>query len=165
MVCPPGLIYYSIHWGRDKMATFHRWHFQMHFLESKFIDFDFEVLLKFVPKGLINNVPALVQVMAWRWTGVKPLCELMMVRLLTYIYASLGLNECWSCISTDLNIATIVNWNFMNNCSEVVIQIIFFHSRKLIWNVFCKMPAILSQHKVFKENALTKIFGHMGPFS
>ena len=35
---------------------------------------------KFVPEGLINNIPALVQIMAWRWLGDKPLSEAMMVR-------------------------------------------------------------------------------------
>ena len=38
-----------------------------------------EVSLKFVPNGPINNIPALVQIMAWRWPGVKPLSESMMV--------------------------------------------------------------------------------------
>ena len=32
-----------------------------------------KISLKFVPKGLINNIPALDQVMAWRWSGDKPL--------------------------------------------------------------------------------------------
>ena len=36
------------------------------------------ILMKFVPKGLIDNNPALVQVMAWRWTGDKPLPEAML---------------------------------------------------------------------------------------
>ena len=35
--------------------------------------------LNFVPKGPINNIPALVQIMAWRLVGAKPLCETMMV--------------------------------------------------------------------------------------
>ena len=35
--------------------------------------------LKFVPKGLINNIPALVQIMAWRRPGDKPLSEPMLV--------------------------------------------------------------------------------------
>ena len=39
---------------------------------------------KFVPKGPINNIPALVQIMAWCRLGDKPLSELMMVSLLTY---------------------------------------------------------------------------------
>ena len=59
-----------------------------------------KISLKFVPKGLINNIPALVQVMAWRRPGDKPLSEPMMVSLLTWrIYASLGLNE-----------LTLINW-------------------------------------------------------
>ena len=41
--------------------------------------------LKFVPKGPINNIPALVQIMAWRRPGDKPLSEAMMVSLLTHI--------------------------------------------------------------------------------
>ena len=41
--------------------------------------------LKIVPKVRINNIPALVQIMAWRRPGDKPLSEPMMVRLLTHI--------------------------------------------------------------------------------
>ena len=44
-----------------------------------------KISLKFVPKGPINNIPTLVQIMAWRWPGDKPLSEPMMVCLLTYI--------------------------------------------------------------------------------
>ena len=40
---------------------------------------------KYVPKGPINNIPAFVQVMAWRQSGNKPLSEPMMVSLLTHI--------------------------------------------------------------------------------
>ena len=41
--------------------------------------------LKFVPKGPINNIPALAQIIAWRRPGDKPLSEPMMVSLLTQI--------------------------------------------------------------------------------
>ena len=34
--------------------------------------------LKFVPGGLINNIPTLVQIMAWHRIGNKPLSEPMM---------------------------------------------------------------------------------------
>ena len=37
-----------------------------------------QISLKFVPKGSINNKPALVQIMAWHQTGNKPLSEPMM---------------------------------------------------------------------------------------
>ena len=49
--------------------------------ENVWISIDFSL---FVPKGQINNIPALVQIMAWRRPGDKPLCEPMMVSLLTH---------------------------------------------------------------------------------
>ena len=44
-----------------------------------------KISLKFVPKGPINNNPALVKIMAWHRSGYKPLSEPMMVSLLTHI--------------------------------------------------------------------------------
>ena len=44
-----------------------------------------EISLKFVPKGSINNNPALFQIMAWRRPGDKPLSEPMMVSSQTHI--------------------------------------------------------------------------------
>ena len=44
-----------------------------------------KISLKFVLKVLINNIPALVQIMARRRSGDKPLSEPMMVSLLTHI--------------------------------------------------------------------------------
>ena len=39
----------------------------------------------FVPKAPIDNIPSLVQIIAWRWSGDKPLSEPIMVRLPTHI--------------------------------------------------------------------------------
>ena len=47
-----------------------------------------EISLRFVPKCHINNIPALVQIMAWHRPGVKPLSEPMMVSSLTHICVS-----------------------------------------------------------------------------
>ena len=44
-----------------------------------------KISLMFVPKAPINNIPSLVQIMAWRQSGDKPLSEPMMVSLLTHI--------------------------------------------------------------------------------
>ena len=44
-----------------------------------------KISLKFVREGPINNIPALVQIMAWRRPGDKPLSEPMVVRLPTHI--------------------------------------------------------------------------------
>ena len=44
-----------------------------------------KISLKFVPKGPINNIPVLVQIMDWRRPGDKPLSEPMKVSLATHI--------------------------------------------------------------------------------
>ena len=49
------------------------------------VRFSIKISLKFVPKGPINNNPALVQIMAWRRSGDKPLSEPMMASLLMHI--------------------------------------------------------------------------------
>ena len=43
------------------------------------------ILLKFVPEVWINNMPALVQIMAWCWSGNKSISEPMMVGLLMHM--------------------------------------------------------------------------------
>ena len=57
-------------------------HFAGDIFKSIFIDEIFCILVcisvKFVPRGPIDNKPALVQVMAWRLLGVKPLPEPML---------------------------------------------------------------------------------------
>ena len=40
------------------------------------------ISLKFVPEGVIDHKPALVQVMAWCQTGDKPLPESMLTQLI-----------------------------------------------------------------------------------
>ena len=41
--------------------------FSIHFLECKLL-YLIKILFKFVTKGPINNIPALVQIMAWHQT-------------------------------------------------------------------------------------------------
>ena len=72
------------HWGRDKMAAISRRHFQMHFPEST-CKISITISLKFVAKGPVNYIAALVQIMAWHRPADKPLSEPMMVSLLTHI--------------------------------------------------------------------------------
>ena len=69
-----------------------------------------KISLKFVPKVRINNIPALVQIMAWRRPGGKPLSEPMMVSLLTHIcvtrpqwvnVTSLSRNQSYNCPSVN----------------------------------------------------------------
>ena len=65
------------------------WHFPDDIFKLIFLNENvwilIKILLKFVPKGPINNIPALLQIMAWRWPGDKPLSEPIMVSLLMHI--------------------------------------------------------------------------------
>ena len=71
------------HWGRDKMAAISQTTLSNAFSWMKI--FSIKISLKFVPKGPINNIPTLVQIMTWRRPGDKPLSEPMMVSLMTHI--------------------------------------------------------------------------------
>ena len=74
------------HWGRSRRN-------EQHFADDIFkriffnenVWISIEISLEFVPKGPINGIPALVQTMAWRRSGDKPLSEPMMVSLPTHI--------------------------------------------------------------------------------
>ena len=71
------------------------------------VQLSIKISLKFVPRGPINNISALVQIMAWRWPGDKPLSELMVASLLTHIHITRPL---W------VNQLALANWpqpNFM----------------------------------------------------
>ena len=63
------------HWGRDKMATT----LADDTFEYKFVNetvlISIKISMKFVPKGPINNILALVQIMAWHRPGDKPSSE------------------------------------------------------------------------------------------
>ena len=108
----------------------------MHFLEwKKYISI--EISLKFVPKGPINNIPALVQIMAWRRSGDKPLSEPMMASpglIYWHIYASLCLNEL-NHIS-QLIIRQDTDYQFIIFSSSEFSQYASFQSQWMILNVY-----------------------------
>ena len=52
---------------------------------NEYVWISIKISLKFVPKVRINNIPELVQIVAWRRPGDKPLSESMLVRLPTHI--------------------------------------------------------------------------------
>ena len=83
-------IYTSLtHWGRDNMdAISQTFSNALSWMKM------YEFRLKFpwsLPKGPINNISALVQIMAWRHPGHKPLP--MHISVYPRVYASLGLND------------------------------------------------------------------------
>ena len=82
------------HWRRDKIAArLADDRFKCIFLNED-VWISIRISLTSVPEVPIHNKPALVQIMAWRLTGDKPLSEPMMAYFTdAYIYVSLGLNE------------------------------------------------------------------------
>ena len=62
------------------------------FFMNENIRISIEISLKFVPKGPINNNPALVQIIAWRRPGDKPLSEPVMVSLPTHMRHSASMS-------------------------------------------------------------------------
>ena len=79
-----------------------------------------KISLKFVLKGPINNIPALVQIMAWRHPGDKPLSEPMLVDLPTHICVArpqwvksnnpnMIMHSKWVCIYGKYCTCTVVN--------------------------------------------------------
>ena len=81
-----------------------------------------EISLKFVPKGPINNITALVQIMAWHRPGDKPISEPMMVRLPTHICVTQPqwVKVCF--IHWVLNHITLSSW-YPGNLYAKIIQI------------------------------------------
>ena len=64
------------------MAAISQTTFSNTFLWMKSCVFLSKISLKVVPKGLIDDKSALVQVMAWRQTGDKPFPEPMMTQFI-----------------------------------------------------------------------------------
>ena len=88
-----GLVYWRIyvsltvaaltHWGRNKMAAIFQTTFSNAFSWMKM--FRFRLLWRLFQRVQLTIFPSLVQVMAWRRPGDKPLSEQTMVSLLTHI--------------------------------------------------------------------------------
>ena len=66
------------HWGRGKMAAT----LAGDIIKYKFVNENdliaIKISLTFVPEGPINDIPVLIQIMAWCWPGGKPLSKPMM---------------------------------------------------------------------------------------
>ena len=73
------------HGGWHKMATVFTDETFKRISLNENVKISIEISLKFVSKGPINNIPALVQIMAWRRPGNKQLSETMLVSLLMHI--------------------------------------------------------------------------------
>ena len=106
----------------------------MDFLEWSCVWISIKILLKFVPRVPIYNIPALVQIMAGRQPGDKPLPEPLMVSFLMHIYVIrpqwVNTHECfqsqWHSPIRSLGIVAAIRvyqWNIQTkiNCKVVVL--------------------------------------------
>ena len=130
-------VYWLTHWGRDKMAAILKWIF---FNENVWISI--EISLKFVPKGPINNIPALVQIMAWRRLGDKPLSELMVVSLLTHICVTRPQWVIWCC-----RVGFVYALNVHCDVLPSQYQVQFYVEWNTVW-VF-ESDSVKQQHEIF----------------
>ena len=92
-----------------------------------------KISLKFVSKGSINNIPALVQIMAWRRQGDKPLSEPMMVSSLTYICVTRPrwvLNKLSYFFNKGYQLSILSNWYTV---IPSLLQAIFRQFTALLW--------------------------------
>ena len=77
--------------------------------------------LKFVAKGPINNIPALVQIVAWRRPGDKPLSDPVMVSLLTHI-----------CVTRHVDGLV----HDCSNSSALAMELLQSCTKPSMWNIF-----------------------------
>ena len=114
--------------------------------------------LKFVPKGPIHNIPALVQIMAWRRPGDKPLSEPMVVSLLTHICVT---RPQWVNYNTNL---VIGQYDYLIHkarsvCPDARISMRLFPTRRnnnTILNKICAINAYLKTEKAYLKQKCSR---------
>ena len=161
------------------MAAILRWHyFQMHLLQLKSINFDKDFTEVFF-QGAINNIPALVQIMAWCRSGNKPLFGVMLVNLLTHLFITQSqLVNCWqlSQIQEMIDSATIFSchlktsqdingerqfpasngWVSVMNPGDEKIALQYTSLQIQVYNVTGRKPDVLHTQDIYsKSNLIT----------
>ena len=124
------------------MAAIFQTTFSNAFSWMKMYNFWVRFHCSFVPKGPIDNIPTLVQIMAWGRPGGKPLSEAMMVSLLTHMCVT------WpQWIKKRMNTVIHITMNHAGHTN--------FHDIQSSWsdNVVVKM---LSWHLGYHSTALTQ---------
>ena len=86
------------------------------------------ISLKFVPSGPIDNIPALVQIMAWRRPGDKPLSEPMIASLPTHICVT---RPQW--VKTVQNILQLTQNKNQRPCFQILLHITCRMLSSAIW--------------------------------
>ena len=113
---------------------FRRRYFRCIFLNEN-VQISIKISLRFLPKGPIDDIPVLVQVMAWHWPGDKPLSVPMIVEFNdAYMRHSASVSlHIWTPCDT---LGVQINPNVLN-CSKVTLK---------IWLLFLRVHILTSQH-------------------
>ena len=154
------------HWAWDKMNAIFQTTFSNGFSRMKM--YEFWLKLKFVHEGSINNIPALVLTMAWRWPGDKPLSGPMMVRLPTHICVT---RPQWV-NREDLNLHHLCIWNVnmfflwflhklqqkQNDChfEDDILKFIHVWKFKILTKILLEfLPEVLFHNKPMSDGIFT----------
>ena len=103
-----------------------RWHFADDVFKCNFLNENVWIPIKISLKGPIDNIPTLVQIMAWHRSGDKPLSEPMTISSLTHICVT---RPQW--VNKNQTLMTKLQWYFNQNIAIFIQE-----------NVTCKTPAL-----------------------
>ena len=116
---------------------------------------------KFVPRGPINNIPALVQIMAWRRSGDKPLSELMMVSLLTHICVTRP--QCFmywfKALSISRGVVSSKNPEKRPHSSPVKTRYGVFLWVHCLYKLLTFFPSYCVQHRIIFDRDISRVYG------
>ena len=86
---------------------------------NEYVWIPIKISLRIVPKGPINNIPALIQIMAWRRSGDKPLSEPIIASLPTHIcvarpqWVNLVTTQCFNGFMQKRHNSIASNWSYV----------------------------------------------------
>ena len=133
--------------AETRWPTFTIWHSLSNAFYWMYMWISIKISLKFVPKGPVNNIPALLQTMPRHRPGDKPVSEAIMVRLLTHIcvtrpeinwriYTSLDFNKLTD-LSHLLDFAVQV-CNMILNCPSIFSIYLCYTPFNTVWKYLYK---------------------------
>ena len=133
------------------------------FLNGIFLNeiFLIKISLKFVPKGPINNIPALGQIMAKCCSSDKPLSEPMMVRLPTHIcipqpqWMRQDKNYVWIFFLSTPQVPVHKSETWWSQCL-LMASYQRIHAGVFAWNMFKTTPRIISVQLPFGSHGKHK---------
>ena len=131
------------HWGRDEMNNISQTTFSNVFSSMKMFQFRLKFHWRLFPR--VQLTIALVQIMAWRRSGDKPLSEPMIVRLPTHICTT---RPQWVTTLTSGFVAIIPDVYFSNSLYRLILNrmVAWALAVKLLSDECHRTPSMTNQH-------------------